>query len=528
MILLEIVLAIAIMAIILAVLVPQFRIIQNSWDTKVGASETLQNGRELIDHLNRNLSKATRITAVSGPSETNGYIEFIDNDANNVRYDIGVNNYVEFGLAGNLYDLVGPVSQLLFTCYDGIDFTTPTTDVNSIRFIKMQTTLTNPGTLEQDMTFSTSVYIRTNTLPSPPTISKLSEPWLEFGNINGLEPALCQIDQNHYLCAYSGIEDKGWAVVLTVNPDTWNVSKETPFVYDDIGALRPALAKIDPTHYLCAFNSINNHGLSIVLTVDPVTWNVGKKTIFKYDNILSIRPVLAQIDATHYLCTYTGLQDDGIAIVLTVDTGTWKVSRETLFVFDNQQSIGPVLAQIDPKHYLCVYTGPLNHGVAVVLTVDSGTWYISKGKHFVYDDIGALRPALAKIDSTHYLCVFNSLNDHGFAIVLTVDTNTWDIGKETLFVYDNIFCIRPTLIQIDLAHYLCAYSGLYQDGVAVALTVDISTWKVSKEKHFVFDNQRSIRPVIVQIDQQHYLCAYSGSGNDGYAGILNVGEEIRP
>jgi hypothetical protein len=60
----------AIMAIIFAAVVPQIRVIQNSWDTNAGASETLQNGRVLTDHLNRNLSKAASITAVSGPAET--------------------------------------------------------------------------------------------------------------------------------------------------------------------------------------------------------------------------------------------------------------------------------------------------------------------------------------------------------------------------------------------------------------------------------------------------------------------------
>jgi type II secretory pathway pseudopilin PulG len=151
----------AIMAIVFSAVVPQFRVIQNSWDSKQAASETLQNARVLIDHLNRNLSKAARITAVSGPSETNGYIEFENNDANNLRFDIsGTSNYVEFGPVGALYDLAGPVSQLQFTCYDGNDFDTPITDVNSIRFIKMQTTVTNPAAMGQDKTFTTSVYLR--------------------------------------------------------------------------------------------------------------------------------------------------------------------------------------------------------------------------------------------------------------------------------------------------------------------------------------------------------------------------------
>jgi hypothetical protein len=148
------------MAIIFSAVVPQFRVIQNSWDSKQASAETLQNGRVLIDHLNRNLCKAARVTAVSGPSETNGYIEFMDNEGETLRYDIAANNYVEFGEVGDLHELAGPVSQLLFTCYDGNDFDTAITDVNSIRFIKLQTTLTNPAGMGQDKTFTSSVYLR--------------------------------------------------------------------------------------------------------------------------------------------------------------------------------------------------------------------------------------------------------------------------------------------------------------------------------------------------------------------------------
>jgi len=161
--LVEILIAMALMAIVFSAVLPQFRVVQNSWDSKQANAEILQNGRVLIDHLNRNLSKAARITAVSGPSETNGYIEFEDNNVNNLRFDInGTSNYVEFGPVGTLSDLAGPVSQLLFTCYDGNDLDTPITDVNDIRFIKVQTTLTNPSAMGQDKTFTTYTYLRTN------------------------------------------------------------------------------------------------------------------------------------------------------------------------------------------------------------------------------------------------------------------------------------------------------------------------------------------------------------------------------
>lgn len=171
--LLEMVIALAIITVIFAVIVPQFRMILSSWDSRAGAAETIQNGRILIDHLNRNLAKAVKITAVSDSSATNGYIEFEDNDENTLRYDVA-SNYVEFGVVGDLSDLAGPVSQLQFTCYDACDLDTPITDVNSIRFVKVETTLTNPAAPAQDKTFTAQAYLRTKSGPAP----------VNFGNQN--------------------------------------------------------------------------------------------------------------------------------------------------------------------------------------------------------------------------------------------------------------------------------------------------------------------------------------------------------
>jgi type II secretory pathway pseudopilin PulG len=162
--LVEIVVSLSIMAIIFTAIVPLFRVIQNSWDSKAALAEAMQNGRVLVDHLDRNLAKAVKITAVSESTETNGYIQFEDNDGNNLRYEI-TSNYVQFGNVGSLDDLAGPVSKLQFTCYDANDLDTSIADindVNSIRFVEIETTLTNSAALGQDKTLFASVYLRTN------------------------------------------------------------------------------------------------------------------------------------------------------------------------------------------------------------------------------------------------------------------------------------------------------------------------------------------------------------------------------
>jgi hypothetical protein len=158
----EMVMAMAIITIVFAAVVPQFRVINNGWDSKRGNAEMLQNGRVLMDHIFRNLSKAVRITAVSDSGETNGYIEFENNDGNDLRYEITAGNYVGFGPVGNLSDLAGPVSSLQFTCYDDNDLDTSITDVNSIRFVNVQATFSNSALLAQDKIFTASAYLRTN------------------------------------------------------------------------------------------------------------------------------------------------------------------------------------------------------------------------------------------------------------------------------------------------------------------------------------------------------------------------------
>jgi len=161
---LEIIIALAIITIIFAAVLPQFRVIQNGWDSRQAGTEVLQNGRVLIDHLNRNLSKAVKITTVSNPTETNGYIQFLGNDSNTYRYDINsTGSYVRYGRVGYTpSDLAGPVSSLTFTCYDSNNFTNAITDVNSIRFVSVQTILPNPAALGPDKTFTASIYLRTN------------------------------------------------------------------------------------------------------------------------------------------------------------------------------------------------------------------------------------------------------------------------------------------------------------------------------------------------------------------------------
>ena len=169
---LEMVIAMAIMAVVFSAILPQFRNINNSWTLKKASAEMLQNGRVFTDHIRFSLARAVKITAVSAPADSTGFIEFTAGDGNTYRYDISASGYVQYGQVGDPADLAGPVSRLQFSCYSLDDLDTPITDVKLVRFVKVTTTMVNTGSMGHDKTFTAQAHLQTNAFADP----------VEFGN----------------------------------------------------------------------------------------------------------------------------------------------------------------------------------------------------------------------------------------------------------------------------------------------------------------------------------------------------------
>lgn len=161
--LLEMVIAMSMMTVVFAAVVPVFAAIRNSWATYEGDAERLQNARILTEHVYQHLLGATAVTEVSLPSQTTGYIGLSDADGRDYRYELGLDGYVRFGTPDNLAILAGPVSELVFTCYDGDDFSASTTEVQDVRFVTIGATFPASSPLGSARSYATSVFLRADT-----------------------------------------------------------------------------------------------------------------------------------------------------------------------------------------------------------------------------------------------------------------------------------------------------------------------------------------------------------------------------
>ena len=523
--------AMAIIVVVMSVIARQFRPIQSNWGAQQAHAETIQNGRVLTDHVNRNLAKAIKITDVSDFSTTLGYIQFESSDGNDFRYEVDPNGYVQFGMVDDLSVLAGPVTKFQFTCHDACDIDTPITTVDDIRFVKVETTIGNSASSGRNKPFATAAFLYTNGNPGNDfnDITKVSS--FEYNIGNGETPNICQIDATHYLCAYNGPQDDGWSVILTVNSSDWSISGETPFEFDIDKGLMPVLSKIDDTHYLCAYEEYNGDLFATVLIVDTGNWTISKATPFCFEPAGN-SPELVQIDSTHYLCIYTN-GGGGRAVVLTVNTGDWSVSKGNTSVYDPTMIMNCALEKIDSTHYLCAYSDWNTDGVSVVLTVNPSTWDVSSETPFTFDSLwGNSNFDLVKIDDTHYLCVHKGPGSDGWSVILTVNTGDWTISKESSFEFDPVAGAYPAISKIDDNHFLCTYSdkAVGGKGKALVLKVNTSDWTISGGDSFLFDDNVASSPDVVQVDATHQLCVYEGFSSDGMAVMIDFsdGIKIRP
>lgn len=114
---------------------------------------------------------------------------------------------------------------------------------------------------------------------------------------------------------------------------------------------------VDDNHYLVAWAGEGNDGYAQIIEINTTTWACSTvATWIEFDPIQALFCSLGQIDTTHYLCVWGGSGNDGHAQVFTVNTSTWAVSTvATWLEFDTQNGTDSDMQKIDDNHFLVTW-----------------------------------------------------------------------------------------------------------------------------------------------------------------------------
>jgi hypothetical protein len=258
-------------------------------------------------------------------------------------------------------------------------------------------------------------------------------------------------------------------------------------------------------------------------------------TLFEFDTDHCSGPALSQASSTDFLCAYQGKVTPAVGglftKVLTVDIPTRTITCGGTYIADVNDGGGPALANIDDTHHLCTYSAA-DGGFATILTVDTVLKTVVREVGlFQFDPRQAMHNEVQKIDQNHYLSAYRSWGEEGETLILTVDTGTWAIGKGATILYDD-HSEYPALALITGDDWLLAYTGQRPSeadiGQAMVLTVNTQTDSVATGPECIHDNFEGVHPALSKVDDSHFLCAYEGERDDGFATILTIGGPIRP
>jgi hypothetical protein len=348
----------------------------------------------------------------------------------------------------------------------------------------------------------------------------------EFGTNDGDQMSLVSINDTHYLVAYRGSGLDGYAVVLEVNLTDWTITKPgSSTEYDGTNGASPSLVKINDTHYLVAYGGSAGKGTAKVLEVNLTNWSIATKSSYQFDSIKGTHNSMVKINDTHYLNTYTGNSDNGVATVLEVNLTNYTITEKDAMQFDASTTKEHSLVKINDTHYLNSYSGIDDGGNVTVLEVNLTNYTITEpGSNYAFDTDNGRHNSLVKINDTHYLNSYSGIDGSGNVTVLEVDLADWSISEPgSTYAFDTDNGTYNSMVKINDTHYLNAYAGLDDDGYSTVFEVDLADWSISEPGSTIeFDTDNGTHNSMVKINNTHYVNAYTGSAKDGYAIVLEV------
>jgi len=144
---------------------------------------------------------------------------------------------------------------------------------------------------------------------------------LEFDTVLASGNSCFQIDDNHVINFWMGDGGDGFTQVFTINTSNWTVTTAaTRLEFDTQNSLRNSCYQVDSNHFISFWAGLDNDGYTQVFEVDTSTWAVTTTSSWlEFDTQYGVDNSCSTIDTSHYINFWKGVDNDGFAQIFTVD-----------------------------------------------------------------------------------------------------------------------------------------------------------------------------------------------------------------
>ena len=186
--------------------------------------------------------------------------------------------------------------------------------------------------------------------------------------------------------------------------------------------------------------------------------------------------------------------------------------------------------KIDSNHFINFWGGDLagdfiSEGYVQVFTVNTSTWGVTTAAEKLQFDTGhTTYRDCYQVDANHFINFWSGEGSDGYVQVFTVNTSTWAVTTAAnRLEFDATNGQYNSCYQIDSNHFINFWAGSGIDGYVQVFTVNTSTWAVTTAAATLeFDTVNGTDNSCYKIDANHFINFWSGEGIDGYVQIFTV------
>lgn len=255
----------------------------------------------------------------------------------------------------------------------------------------------------------------------------------DFSTTLGNYVSAAKITETAYVVFYQGADGDGFAKIVYGDVDTGVLSNgATPLEFDTSNAEYNNCIQIDSTHFLNVWSGGSNVGKARVFTVDVSSGTVVTAGAeYTFDATTALDMSLATVDANHVCLFYRTDVPVGKATILEINLGTWAITEPgATFTFDAAQGQFNSAKQVDATHVINFWTGVDSDGFVQCFTINTGTWEITaNGSPLEFDTTsGQYNSAQSIGDGEHFINFWgNLISLLGKAQVFAVNPSTFAV-----------------------------------------------------------------------------------------------------
>lgn len=344
-------------------------------------------------------------------------------------------------------------------------------------------------------------------------------------------PSIIHVSGDVFAIAYIGPDNDGYVSTIEIDA-AGNIGAALidTLEFDTAACGFPKIYHLTGSIFAVVYSGTSADGFICTFSIDAAG-NISNAVldVYDFDVHADAGGSLAHVTGNIYAIAFTGYLNDGFIITLSIDAAGNIAAAETdRLEFDTDLGYYPFLLQVDTGTFAIAHQGTDSDGFVRSVEIDiSGNIAAAVTDTLEFDTTYATSPKLLHVTGDVFAIAYTADSDVGKIVTFTISA-AGDISNSVIdtltFEPDNATLTSFIALSTDL--FAVAYQGPTAHGFIVTFTIDASG-NISNAilDSFEFETSNCTQTTICHVSGDVYAIAYSNSTFDGTLITLSIQTE---